>query len=71
MTVRRELTPEEIERLLPAYRRLLRAASEKKAVAETPLDGQEKGTAPSNAAPVRDLDLHQPDQRLVSCPPQS
>jgi hypothetical protein len=36
MTARSEVTPEEIERLLPAYRRLLRMARENQAAAETP-----------------------------------
>ena len=71
MTTRRELTPEVVEALLPAYRILLRAASEQKAADETLASGQKVGTAPSNAVPVRDVDLHQPDQRQVSCPPQA
>ena len=69
MTARRELTPEVIEALLPAYRILLRAAGEKKAAAENVPDGQEKRASPSTLTPFRDVDLHQPDQRLVSCPP--
>jgi ribonuclease HI len=42
MTARSEVTPELIERLLPAYRRLLRMARESQAAAETLPSGQEE-----------------------------
>jgi hypothetical protein len=65
----RALSPEMIEKLLPAYRVLLRAASENKAAAETLPSGQKEGTAPSNAAPAHDVDLHNSAQELTQCPP--
>jgi hypothetical protein len=59
--------------LLSAYRILLRVAREKKAaarraVAESPPDGQEKGASRSKLTPVHHLDLHLPDQRFAQCP---
>jgi hypothetical protein len=71
MTARSEVTPEEIERLLPAYRRLLRMARENQAAAETLPSAQKDGTAPSNAVPVGDVDLHNSAQELTQCPPQA
>jgi hypothetical protein len=55
MTARSEVTPQEIEALLPAYRILLRIAREKKAAscgaAETPPPKAKAGAAPQ--APAR------------------
>jgi hypothetical protein len=69
MTARSEVTPELIERLMPAYRRLLRMARENQAAAQAPPSGQKERAASSTAAPS-DVDLKTPDQRLSSCPPQ-
>ena len=68
MTARSEVTPELIERLLPAYRRLLRMAREERAAGEAPPSGQEERAAPSNAAPTCEMDLTSPEQRVTSCP---
>jgi hypothetical protein len=39
--------------------------------AESPPAGHKEGAAPSNATPVREMDLTRPDQRVLACPPQS
>jgi hypothetical protein len=64
MTARSEVTPELIERLLPAYRRLLRVAREERAAGEGPPSGQEEGAAPSNAARS---DVQHPDHEVPAC----
>jgi hypothetical protein len=64
MTARSEVTPELIERLLPAYRRLLRLARESQAAAETLPSGQEERATPSNVAPS---DVQHPDQEVTAC----
>ena len=68
MTARGEVTPELIERLLPAYRRLLRMARESQAAAEPLPSGQEERAAPSNAAPS-DAHNHRPEQESALCLP--
>jgi hypothetical protein len=50
MTARPELTPEVIEALLPAYRVLLRAASEKRAAAQSSPDAQKEAAGPAQPA---------------------
>ena len=69
MTARSEVTPELIERLLPAYRRLLRMARENQAAADSPPGAYKERAARTNAAPMSDV---QPsDLEVTACLPPS
>ena len=61
---------EEARRALQDVYALLLAPGQRAAARqEKPPAGQEKGASRTKLTPVRDVDLHQPDHRLVSCPP--